>query len=374
MIANEHDLQAAEVIEVIYNDSNPNLLYGLKVKLFELTPGRDPESSTIYVAKPLNANLLRVPIVGEVVLCLPAPSAYASGIRKSIDYYYIDIISLQNSVHHNALPTATAFKTTAATASGNSESYIQSAAGITNVEQSPEIDSNFKENVNVKPLQNYVGDVLLTGRYGQSLRFSSTQNTSNFTVSPRWKGTANSDPITILSTTRQKQYTGKFNDFKSENFNDDDCTIVMSTGQELEFKQSSTQTPAIDIAGIKSWKTENWGQTPQILITSGRLVFNSTQQEIIAFAKNGIGLSSATNIALDAKNLIVLESKKINIGNNSTEPLVLGNQLVTVLKNILKILDTIDAVTKAPGASKASIALVRSSLDLMLSQTSFTKR
>ena len=84
----------AEVLEVIYEDTNPNLVYGLKVKEFGPTPSGDESSTSAITAKPLNTSYIRVPLVGEVVLLLKAPSSYASAMRNTTDTYYIDIVCI----------------------------------------------------------------------------------------------------------------------------------------------------------------------------------------------------------------------------------------------------------------------------------------
>ena len=57
------ELLSGEVKKVIYSDSNPNLIYGIEVKTLESIP-------SIVTAKPLNINILRIPIEGEIVILL----------------------------------------------------------------------------------------------------------------------------------------------------------------------------------------------------------------------------------------------------------------------------------------------------------------
>jgi hypothetical protein len=317
------ELLSGEVKKVIYSDSNPNLIYGIEVKTLESVP-------SIVTAKPLNINLLRVPIAGEIVLLLRAPSSYATGVRSSTDLYYLDIVSAQSSIHHNAIPTVSDFQITSTVAGGNSDQYNSVGAGSTVPNTQPEIDKNFPENEFVKPLQPYVGDVLLRGRYGNSMRFSTTPKSGTFSVASNWSG-ATGAPITILRNTKQTSNTQKTNDFTTENFTKDDNVIAMASGQSLTFEQSSKQLTAINSKNLTSWKSEKWGTTPQTLISAGRIIFNSTQKEIIAFAKKGIGLSSETNIALDARNTIALQATKIELGNNALQPVIRGTDFLNFL-------------------------------------------
>ena len=329
----EFQLMPAEVLEVIYNDTNANLLYGIKAKILDSTPINNVTSISVITAKPLNINVLRIPLAGEVVLLLKAPSSYATGIRNTVDIYYLDIVSLQSSIHHNSIPTVSSKSEQRVTAGGNNSNYSEASAGNVKKNSQPKVDSNFSENQSVKPLQPYIGDVLHLGRYGNSIRFSTTPKSGKFTVKPKWSGGTASAPITIFRNTKQTG-TGS-NKFTTEDFTNDDNIIVMASGQNIEFKQSSNQLSSINSKKITSWKSENWGKTPQTLISSGRLVFNSTQKEIILFAKNGIGLSSETAIAVDAKDTVSLNAAKIELGTDANQPLILTNDFLTALGSLV---------------------------------------
>ena len=74
MSARVLNLTAGEVLKVIYTDENPLLVYGIKVKVLDGQPYTDVNSAAIITAVPLNFNCVRIPIVGEIVLILRAPS------------------------------------------------------------------------------------------------------------------------------------------------------------------------------------------------------------------------------------------------------------------------------------------------------------
>lgn len=368
-----------EVVEIIYNDKNPNLSYGLKIKLFDETGASDSTSPAVVTASPLNSNILRVPLVGELVVLVKAPNSYASGLRNSEEWYYSDIINLQKGIHHNSIPTATKFELTKN--NNASTTYNQTAAGSTNQDQTPAVDKNFTELETIKPLQPYVGDLIIQGRYGNSIRMTTTPKSGTFTKPAKWKSGNPGAPITIIRNTELVANTGKINDFTTEDFKNEDNVIVMSSGQNIEFEQASGVLAAIKSKKITSWKDDNWGVAPQTLISSGRIVFNSFQKEIIAFAKKGIGLSSETDIAIDAKNSISLNSKKIELGDEADEPLILGNQWKTWFTNLLTAIGSITAISpQGPcvplqGSPQwAQIEGLKAQMDTLLSQVAFTKK
>jgi hypothetical protein len=333
-------IMPAEVFDIIYSDDNPNLIYGIKAKILDATPVTDVSSATIITAKPLNINYVRIPLKGEVVLLLKAPSSYATGIRNTSDTYYLDIVSLQSSIHHNSIPTVSLRTTQRTNAGGDSKEYGAAAAGDIKKSDTPKVDTNFSENSNVKPLQPYIGDVILSGRYGNSIRFSTNPKSGNFKVKPNWTGGDPSAPITIIRNTKQTKSTSKINDFVTEDFVNDDNVVVLASGQKIQFKQASTELSSVNSKGLTSWKAENWGTTPQALISSGRIILNSTQKEIMLFAKSGIGLSSATAIAIDAKDNVSINAKKIELGTDATQPVILGTDFLTALGALTVITPT----------------------------------
>jgi hypothetical protein len=377
---NSYSLMPAEVMEVIYEDTNPNLVYGLKVKIMDSTAKTDEASSTVITAKPLNTSFIRVPLVGEVVLIVKAPSSYASSIRMTTDTYYLDIVSLQSSIHHNSVPTVSASEVKSSQAAGSASKYSEAAAGNTNTPKKAEVDSNFVENEAIKPLQPYIGDVLLEGRYGQSIRFSTTPKSGKFTVQPKWSGGPNIAPITIIRNSKQDQ-KGRINEFTTEDFTKEENVIVMASGQNIEFEQYSGVTTSIDSKGLTSWKDESWGTTPQMLISSGRLVFNSTQKEIIAFAKNGIALSSATSLTLDAKEDVSINGNKIELGTDADEQLILGNKWASWMENLIDAIGALTDISPVGPCTPTSsdpqwgkIESLKSQIPSLLSDLAYTKK
>lgn len=371
----------AEVLEVIYEDTNPNLIYGLKVKEFGGNPAGDANSSNAITAKPLNTSYIRVPVVGEVVLLVKAPSSYASAMRNTSDNYYIDIVSLQSSIHHNGLPTSTSKSIISSNGSGDSSKYGESAAGNTQKASTPKIDLNFSEEASVKPLQPYIGDILMSGRYGNSIRFSTTPKSGKFSVQQKWSGGDPAAPITIIRNSKTTTGGGKVNNFITEDFKKDDNLIVMASGQLIEFENSSKVLTSNAKYAIDSWKKENWGKTPQTLITSGRIIFNSTQKEIMAFAKNGIGLSSETAITIDAKNMVSINAKKMELGTNSDQQLLLGNKWQTWMEKLIDAIGNLTDISPvgpcAPTKSDpqwSAIESLKGEIPTLLSDISFTKK
>lgn len=378
-------IRYGEVLRVIYTDDNPNLLYGIEVKILNSDPVsvKDPETSTsVITAKPLNINFKRMPIVGEIVALLNAPTSYSSGLRNTADIYYFSIVSAQSNIHHNAVPTVSQVTAQFTATNGNSNQYQETSAGNTNTPSTPKLDTNFTENSNVQSLQPYIGDVIIEGRYGNSIRFSTSPKSGTFTLSPRWEGGSQTAPITIIRNTLQSSTPSKINGFTTENFNTDDSTIVLSSGQELEFEVDSKALTAAKANKLTSWQTERFGTTPQILSTSGRILLNSRLKEIGLLSKAGILLSTDSAVTIDAATKFVAESSKIELGNNANEPLILGNafnswmnQLVTALSTVTPIHPVVGpCLPLAATPQWPAVLSLLSQIPTILSQVAFTKR
>mgnify|MGYP000517786381 CR=1 FL=1 len=127
--------------------------------------------------------------------------------------------------------------------------YNESESGNNQQPKDPKIDVNFTENPTVKPLQPYVGDVLIAGRYGNSIRFSTTPKSGKFTVQPNWSGGSESAPITIFRNSKQGIDTKQINDYITEDFTNEENVIVQASGQNIIFEQGSGVTTSTFMIG-----------------------------------------------------------------------------------------------------------------------------
>ena len=77
-------------------------------------------------------------------------------------------------------------------------------------------------------------------------------------------------------------------------------------------------------------------KSDQVIINSGRLLFNAKSDGIFLFGKKTIGLSSAGSVNIDCNQEFIVNSKRIDLGLNATEPLLLGNQTINNLSRIIE--------------------------------------
>jgi hypothetical protein len=336
----EYELVPAEVVDVDFNGKNKEKLYTIVCKIIGAFGSQ--ASYNLIQARALDANIKNIPIIGEVVMLLKAPTAYNSYFGTTQEYYYTNPVSIQSSVHHNGLPGVN--ETNKKLSAKDSKKRQNAQDGVntsTNkrLDVKSTIDPAFPERLDVSPLQPYSGDIILEGRWGQSIRFGSTvDERRTYPVKPVWqKGLGETgNPIVIISNGTNPK-NKKYNEFISENPDEDDSSIWMTSGQSVRFKQASTYTPSIKDKEVELYKKNEFGGN-QVIISSDRLIFNAKKQEIIAYSKESIGLSSEKVISLDGKEIVEIESKRINLGLNATSPVLLGDRTMDWLDKLCDII------------------------------------
>ena len=127
-----------------------------------------------YRAKPIFANIKNYPLVNEVVLIITSEDKSLYG-EKGGSNYYLSTLNIWNHPHHNALPS---MKTFDAEGSPQPEDYEEAEGGmvrrVTDNATDIPLGYYFEEQINLKPLLPYEGDMIIEGRFGNFIRFGST--------------------------------------------------------------------------------------------------------------------------------------------------------------------------------------------------------
>lgn len=345
----EYEIVTAEVVDVDFSGSDKEKLYSIQCRL--LGSYGSQASSNLIQARVLDANLKNIPISGEIVILLKGPTPYDSYVGTGQEYYYTNPVSVQSSVHHNGLPgvseVSPSVETNGTETRSNAQDGIPNKSN-TKTQSKTTIDPIFPERLDVRPLQPYSGDILLEGRWGQSIRFSSTPDErKKYPVQPFWKKGLGDpgNPILVISngTVGQKK---KHNEFIQETPDTDDSSIWLTSGQEVKFTPASSYTPSITDKSVDLYKKNNFAGN-QVIIASDRLIFNAKEQEFIVFSKESIGLSAQKAISLDGGQVVEMESKRINLGLNAKSPVLLGDRTMDWLNDLCSILSSfLTSVTK----------------------------
>lgn len=167
---------------VIAIDQSENLTNGSIVAEI-LTPLATQSNQSQVSATPLYANSKSLPLTNEVVFLITGPSGDYSSNTGKVKYYYLSTLNIWNSVHVN--PTPNPFENLKPDSQNKTIAEVE--AGSTN--KSGEQNTNefkpgtyFEEKSNIYPLYPFEGDILYEGRFGQSIRFGSTNIQSSGTT------------------------------------------------------------------------------------------------------------------------------------------------------------------------------------------------
>lgn len=329
-LLNNRNVQVGRVINVILEGDDYKQIGSVEFVGVDITPNDisdiNPQSN-LMTAKPLLTNIKNYPLINELVLIFRLPDVGIKASTASKSLYYISILSLWNHPHHNALPFQEGNLQ-----SSQQKSYAQVELGSPRIQtnQPTEIyfGETFKEKDTINPLLPFEGDIIYEGRWGNSIRFGSTvQNRPN-----NWSTTGdNGDPILIL---RNGQGPSEGNGYKyiTEDINTDLGSIYFGSTQKIPLEVSSTS--------YVSYKTNpptipNQYTNNQIIINSGRLVFNSNVDHILLSSNKSINLNGVESVNIDAPTTVIQSTNTYIGSKNATEPLLLGNQTINLLNQLI---------------------------------------
>lgn len=361
-----NSIRAVRVLSIVLDETHPRFKElgewnGLGIIEYEDVINPLP-SPSLPIARPLTGNFKNLPLVNEVVYIIALPNTEIESISSNTIEYYINIVSLWNHPHHNAFPT-----TPNILPPTQQKDYIQTEAGNVRrvTDQSTEIflGKTFKERSNIHPLLPFEGDMIYEGRWGNSIRIGSTvKNTPN-----NWSTVGeDGDPILIIRNGQGIQTEEGWVP-TVENINNDDSSIYSTSTQKIPLKASSTN--------YNSYKTAPTSPDQysgkQILINSGRLVFNSTTDHILFSSNKSINLNAVEGVNIDAP-VVTFASGKMFLGSkNASEPLLLGNQTVNLLDQLIVNLQSFmticsTLVSTPPGTPLGPLNIVAGQMSTIL--------
>jgi hypothetical protein len=377
-------IKAVRVLSIVLDETHPRFKElgewnGLGIIEYEDVNNPLP-SPSLPTARPLAGNFKNLPLINEIVYLVGFPNTDIDTISSNTVEYYLNIVSLWNHPHHNAYPTApNALPPT------QQKDYVQTEGGNVRrvTDQSTEIflGKTFKERSNIHPILPFEGDILEEGRWGNSIRIGSTvQNTIN-----NWSSVGtDGDPILIIRNGQGTQTEQGWIP-TVEDINNDESSIYATSTQKIPLKASS-----VNYLSYPSNPPQSPDQYSgkQILINSGRLVFNTTLDHILLSSKKSINLNALDSVNIDC-NTVIVQSGKLYLGSkNATEPLLLGNSTISTLNNLIDNLSAFlqvcsTVVATAPGTPivplnlaanqlSAQLKVIQGNLEKLKSKSNFT--
>lgn len=186
--------------------------------------------STSTPAYPIFKFFKQYPLREEIVMIVTGPSYKLNEDVNSKSLYYFPPFSLWGSVNHNAMPSAFSY------VDFLNDKLASVAKGDDNFEYPL---GDFFQEKNIKSLKNFEGDVIIEGRFGQSIRFGS--NHSAYSTENNWSfAKENGKPITIIRNGQGNVPINSKNPKARqpwaptvEDINYDDSSIYLTSGQGI---------------------------------------------------------------------------------------------------------------------------------------------
>ena len=345
-------VEPAEVVDIILNDSHdlydseiedPSEQIGM-IKVRRVFSDQDVADLTrLPFAVPLDTHIKHYPIKHEIVLVTNYINKGAVESSESEVLYYSNRINMWGSVHHNALPFVSVPNPNTDDSLDKAliEKYKDVGFGNPNKtgdEDGLEFGDTFKEQAKIRPLQPYEGDITFEGRFGQSIRFGSAVKGEPANV---WSDPSTDDPAEPILIIRngQDQDLEDGGEHVIETPDLEASTIWMTRGQTVPLTFGSTKYDALSFeAGTNTVGEDLTAPTTddlidgederqgQILLTSNRLVLNSREAGTYIFGGGGIGLTTETDLTLDAGSELLVDTPSVYL--NATEKFELECPLI----------------------------------------------
>ena len=358
---------SGRVIDIILDDTHPDFVEfgewnGVGTIKFELVDFQTGNINGRPTARPFFPQFKTYPLINEIVYLIKLPDSDIGSQTSSESYYYLNSISIWNHPHHNAYPNL--IKNTELSPSQQKDYQDIEGGSVRRVTDesteiqlnSPEIGGTFVEKPNIHPILPFAGDNIVEGRFGNSIRLGNTSKSKSILYKNNWSGAGeNGDPITILRN-GQPVDAGEEGWYPVvENINKDLSSIYLTSKQSIPLTSDFTSYPTLSTPPTSLGSYNN----PQIILNSGRLVFNTNVDSIIINSKKSISLSSVEDLGLFSQNgNVTLNGKNIRIGDlNAEQSLVLGDAFMEQFKQLLVSLSLLmESLTTEPMLGPASLS------------------
>ena len=344
---------AARVLDIVLDENHPRFndvgqWNGIGAIFYELV-NQSGTATYFNYALPYDSQSRTYPLINEIVLLFSLPNQQMGNNTANFSYFYLKPLSIWNHPHHDAYPNLINEKIPAK----QSNDYTTTDNGIVRrvTDGSTDINLNspvnpsqntFVEKTNIHPLMPFMGDFIIEGRNGQSLRFGSTSKSQSEKKNNWSTSGENGDPITLLRNGQPKDLDDRGWIPVTEDIKKDLSSIYLTSTQKIPFSLAnenfvSYTTPPTTPSSFNS---------PQIILNSDRVIINAKSDSVLISGQKSIGLSSNDSINLESKQ-IYIDGKDIRLGSkNATQPVLLGDDTIDMLKRIITELLNISTALK----------------------------
>jgi hypothetical protein len=357
----------ARVTDIVLNDrheffSQVGEYNGIGAIFYEIVneSGTNTDNNgSVNFALPHDSQLKVYPLINEYVVLINIPNNKTGNLSSSTSYFYLSPVNIWNHPHHDAYPNPSTqlpySKTKDDYTSLGVSGSIRRAS--TDNEYFPDSELNSKRNLSqntfiekadIHPLLPFMGDALLEGRHGQSLRFGSTAKPPSpvpiLEIDNNWSSVGkNGDPITILRNGQPTNVSDKGWIPITENLSNDLSSIYLTSYQKIPFSIANENFVSYTTKPILPSQFTN----PQIILNSDRIVLNAKTDSVLISGQNSVGISSNNSINIESTSEIDIASKLVKLGSvNASQAVLRGDETIAYLKTLIIEIENIASALK----------------------------
>ncbi len=352
-----------------------------------------PDMTTEYYAYPFDKNNFTMPIKGETVLIIEIDKSNIFWLPYSVTPYanyrrdYVTYKDLQPT--DNTQPKA-------ANEGGKNLRETKDSGGQVNSTNKKSSTDEYKVNEKIKFLKPKTGDTIVSGRVGNTIRFSEFHLTED--------GKTSSPSIFIRNKQNPELDSKKIGELVEEDINKDGTSIYITSNKvKVPFKEEIKK----EKKGFKEYPNSKDLSGDQLFVNSDRIILSAKAKEFIIFGKGNTGVITDGNYSVDAAKDIYLhtdknvtihsaganqiflnsENGKIFLGKNKGEggagadvqKMVLGGELVKLMGELIDAITKQQYLTPAGPSSTgpvnvAQFTSIKSKLNTLLSAKNFLSK
>ena len=335
-------VKLGRVYDIVLDETHPDYKFhktigAIRYNVFD-DDTFEENAENLYTAFPYDSTVRTFPLKGEVVEIIGGPKDEEERSDSEYKTYYGRVVSGWNAVNHNSLPI------------GDTEERVETDLG------------EDIEELRINQLYPNPGDILIDGRTGNSIRFGGYKGTKSLIADK----TSDTKPYIVINNGRENKADTLLP--VTEDINKDLSSIYIVSDHLVPLKQSRTKLTS----NVEKTVNADKYKGNQIILNSGRLVFNSKEEDILITSKESLTITSK-DVNIDGEDYISLDAKKIYLGSNAMiadtqqgtpEPAVLGHQLDDFLSDLLNELDRLANTFKTITPSNLTPKMVSASLSL----------
>ncbi len=348
-----------------------------------------PNITTQYYAYPFDKNNFTLPIKGETVLIIEVDGSNKFWMPYTVTPYVSyrrDYVTFKNLSPVDGSKPSTG---------GKSQREIAQTGGQSNSQKRND-KNQYKVNEKIKFLSPKEGDTIISGRVGNTIRFSEFFLTEdNKTSSPG---------IFIRNKQNPELDSKKIGELIEEDINKDGTSVYITSNKiKVPFKETIKK----EKKAFKDYPASDKLKGDQLFVNSDRIVLSAKASEFIIFGKGNTGVITDGNYSIDAEKEIYLHNKKnvtihtegsnqiflnsdsgkIFLGKDKgagdagadVQKMVLGGDLVDILEQLIdaigqQIYLTPSGPTKVGPENIAQFNSIKSKLKTILSANNFLSK